>query len=67
VLKIARLSLPLQITRYVLDNLRTFGRRDITKGMPKGLTAYGGQHHGHGMQRDTSVLPAVHEGRHLTV
>jgi hypothetical protein len=42
VLKIARLSLPLQIVRNVLDDLRTFGRRDITKGMPKGLAAYGG-------------------------
>jgi hypothetical protein len=55
------------MARHVLENLRTFGRRNITEGMPKGLTAYGGQHHGHVMQRYTSLLPAVHEGRHLTV
>jgi hypothetical protein len=35
--------------------------------MPKGLAAYGGEHHGHIMQRYTGLLPAVHEGRHLTV
>src|SRR5215831_6459679 len=67
VLKIARLGLPLQIVRNVLDNLRAFGRRDLTEGMSKGLTAYGGQHHGHVMQRYTGLLPALHEGRHLTV
>jgi len=67
VLKIARLGLPLQIARNVLDNLRAFGRRDLSEGMPKGLTAYSSQHHGHFMQRYTSLLPAVHQGRHFTV
>jgi hypothetical protein len=66
-LKIARLGLPLQIAHNVLDNLRAFGRRDISEGVPKGLTAYSRQHHGHVMQRYTSLLPALHEGRHLTV
>src|SRR5215470_12183116 len=67
VLKIAGLGLPLQIVRNVLDDLRTFGRRDLAEGMSQGLTAYGGQHHGHVMQRYTGLLPALHEGRHLTV
>ena len=67
VLKIARLGLPLEITRDVLDDLRTVGRRDIAEGMAKGLTACSGQCHGHLMQRDTGLLPALHEGRHLTV
>jgi hypothetical protein len=67
VLKIARLCLPLKIARNVLENLRAFGRRDISEGMPKGLTAYSSQHHGHCMQRYTSLLPALHQGRHLTV
>jgi len=67
VLKIARLGLPLQIVRNVLDNLRAFGRRDISEGMPEGMTAYSSQHHGHFMQRYTGLLPALHEGRHLTV
>jgi hypothetical protein len=66
-LKIARLGLPLQITRNVLDHLRAFGRRDISESMPKGLTAYSSQHHGHFMQRYASLLPAVHQGRHFTV
>jgi hypothetical protein len=66
-LKIARLGLPLQIACNVLDNLRAFGRRDISEGMPKGLTAYSSQHHGHFMQRYTSLLPALHQGRHVTV
>jgi len=66
-LKIARLGLPLKIAHNVLDNLRAFGRRDISEGMPKGLTAYSSQHHGHFMQRYTSLLPAVHQGRHFTV
>jgi hypothetical protein len=39
VLKIARLGLPLEIARDVLDDLRTVGRRDIAEGMAKGLTA----------------------------
>jgi hypothetical protein len=42
VLKIAGLSLLLQMARNVLENLRTFGRCDLTEGMSKGLTAYGG-------------------------
>jgi hypothetical protein len=67
VLKIARLSLPLQIVHNVLNDLRAFGRCDIAEGMSKGLTAYGGQHHGHVMQGYTGLLPAVHEGRYLTV
>jgi hypothetical protein len=66
VLKIARLGLPLKVARNILDDLRTFGRRDIAEGMAKGLTAYGRQHHGHIMQRYTRLLPALHEGRHLT-
>jgi hypothetical protein len=39
-LKIARLGLSLQIACNILDDLRTFGRRDLSEGMPKGLTAY---------------------------
>jgi hypothetical protein len=67
VLKIARFGLPLQIARKGLDDLRPFGRCDLAEGMSKGLTAYGGQHHGHVMQRHTGLLPAVYEGRHLTL
>src|SRR5262245_9195632 len=67
VLKIARFGLSLEITRDMLDDLRTVGRRDLAEGMAKGLTACSSQCHGHLVQRDTGVLPAVHEGRHLTV
>jgi len=66
-LKIARLGLSLQIARNILDDLRAFGRRDLAEGMPKGLTAYSREHHGHCMRRYTSLLPALHQGRHLTV
>ena len=66
-LKIARLGLPLQIVRKGLEDLRAFGRRDTAEGVSEGLTAYGGQHHGHVMQRYTGLLSAAHEGRHLTV
>jgi hypothetical protein len=66
VLKIARLGLPLEIVCDVLDDLRTFGRWDIPEGMSEGLTAGGGQHHGYLMESYTGLLPAVHQGRHLT-
>jgi len=66
-LKIARLGLPLQVARNVLDDLRAIGRRDISESMSKGPTAYGGQYHSHVMQRYTGLLPAAHQGRHLMV
>jgi len=66
VLKIARLGLPLELVRDVLDDLRTFGRWDMSHGMSEGLTACGSQHHSQLMERDTSLLPAVHQGRDLT-
>jgi hypothetical protein len=65
VLKIARLGLPLELVRDVLDDLRTFGRWDISYGMSEGLTACGSQHHGQLMERDTDLLPAVHQDRDL--
>jgi hypothetical protein len=65
VLKIARLGLPLEHVRDVLDDLRTFGRWDMSHGMPEGLTACGSQHHGQRMERDTGLLPAVHQSRNL--
>src|SRR5262245_38094275 len=55
------------MVRNVLDNLRTFGRRDLAEGMSQGPTAYSSQHHGHVMQCYTGLLPALHESRHLTV
>jgi hypothetical protein len=66
VLKIARLGLPLESTRDLLEDLRTIGRRDVAEGMAKGLTADRGERQSHLMQRDASLLPAVHEGRHFT-
>jgi hypothetical protein len=66
VLKIARLRLPLEITHDVLDDFRTVGRWDIAEGMAKGLTAGRGERYGYVMQRDASLLPAVHKGRHVT-
>src|SRR5437588_669390 len=66
VLKIARLSLPLEFVRDVLNDLRTFGRWDVSHSMPEGLTACGSQHHGQRMERDTGLLPAVYQGRDLT-
>src|SRR5881409_3071684 len=66
VLKIARLGLPLELVRDVLDDLRTFGRWDVSHGMSEGLTACASQHHGQRMERDTGLLPAVHQSRNLT-
>src|SRR5262249_40437420 len=57
VLKIARLGLPLELVRDVLDDLRAFGRWDVSHGMSESLTACSSQHHGQFTEGDTGLLP----------